>query len=377
VDLTPYANSTVRVRFRVDAFYIYNSNRYGTWYVDEISVAEPGEVAGMSITPAQMYFDLHPGDNGAQTLNIANPGTNVLNFAISEGLPAATAQATNAGGAPAAASGGGEGRPNLADLPWLSVSPAAGAISPGQNQNVTISCDGSVGVGNYTGYLVITGNDPVADVVVVPIGLTVSNLLLTTPVPSDSLLLGATYSINWSVPQGVSVQNADIRLSTDGGDTFDFLITTVDVLSPGAYSWHVSAPISDMCKLRISGMSGGSEVADESDGLFTIYGSPTGIEPPAPVGKTALLQNVPNPFNPVTTIRYSLAAQTHVSLRIYDVNGALVRVLVDDVQSPGTPFNTVVWDGRNKNGQPAPSGVYFYHLVADGVRDSRKMVLLK
>jgi hypothetical protein len=88
-----------------------------------------------------------------------------------------------------------------------------------------------------------------------------------------------------------------------------------------------------------------------------------------------LYQNVPNPFNPTTTIRFDLAAEAHVELRIYDVAGRLVRTLAN--QPMGRNLNAIVWDGLDLAGLPVPSGVYFYRLKAGDFTDTRKMVVLR
>jgi hypothetical protein len=88
-----------------------------------------------------------------------------------------------------------------------------------------------------------------------------------------------------------------------------------------------------------------------------------------------LAQNYPNPFNPTTTIEFSLAHREHVNLRVYDVSGALVRVLADDERAAGA--YSASWDGRDSAGSPAASGVYFYKLDAGDFTQTRKMVLLK
>ena len=86
---------------------------------------------------------------------------------------------------------------------------------------------------------------------------------------------------------------------------------------------------------------------------------------------------LPNPFNPTTRIVYFVpdGAQETVSLVVYDVRGARVRTLVSGVKSAGR--YEVEWDGRNQNGVPVSSGVYFYRLVQRGFSDTRKMVLVK
>lgn len=90
----------------------------------------------------------------------------------------------------------------------------------------------------------------------------------------------------------------------------------------------------------------------------------------------ALYQNVPNPFNPTTVIRYDVPeGEGHVTLRVYDVKGRLVRTLVDGPQSAGE--KSVMWNGRNSQGHPVATGVYFYRMTAPGFAMTKKMVLLQ
>ena len=89
----------------------------------------------------------------------------------------------------------------------------------------------------------------------------------------------------------------------------------------------------------------------------------------------SLEQNVPNPFNPTTTISFMLPQKSKVILAIYDVEGRGVRTLVDE--SVGEGRHKYVWDGRNASGSPVSSGLYFYRLTAGNRTLTKKMVLLK
>jgi subtilisin family serine protease len=92
----------------------------------------------------------------------------------------------------------------------------------------------------------------------------------------------------------------------------------------------------------------------------------------------SLAQNHPNPFNPSTTIEYSLPdrnAELQVRLSVFNLRGALVAVLVDKQQSGGN--YSVNWDGTDRNGKKISSGVYFYRLQAGDFSAVRKMVLVK
>lgn len=89
-----------------------------------------------------------------------------------------------------------------------------------------------------------------------------------------------------------------------------------------------------------------------------------------------LSQNVPNPFNPSTTIYYQVPqGGGDVTLRIYDASGRLVRTLVDGYQTSGA--REAIWNGSNDQGQPMASGIYFYQMQAAGFSEMKKMVLLR
>ena len=104
----------------------------------------------------------------------------------------------------------------------------------------------------------------------------------------------------------------------------------------------------------------------------TTTGVPT--QAAAPV-QTTLAQNSPNPFNPKTNIEYVLGQGGPVSLRVYDLNGRMVRDLVNEVQE-GSRHSTE-WNGKDDMGRDLASGVYFYQLTAPGVKETRRMVLTK
>jgi len=91
--------------------------------------------------------------------------------------------------------------------------------------------------------------------------------------------------------------------------------------------------------------------------------------------QAALYQNVPNPFNPQTTIAFSLPHQSRVKVEVYDLTGRLVRVLADEIRDAGE--HSVIWDGRDAAGSRVASGTYFCKMSGDGKAFSRKMTMLK
>ena len=82
------------------------------------------------------------------------------------------------------------------------------------------------------------------------------------------------------------------------------------------------------------------------------------------------MQNYPNPFNPVTVIRFQLSVVGKVSLKIYDMLGREVEILVNEKLNAGT--YGVDWDASN-----FPSGAYFYRLRTEGYTETKRMILLK
>ena len=95
---------------------------------------------------------------------------------------------------------------------------------------------------------------------------------------------------------------------------------------------------------------------------------------------TALLSNYPNPFNPETWIPYQLSEPADVSISIYAADGKLVRTLNLGYQAVGIYHQrsrAAYWDGRNMQGEPVASGVYFYTLTAGEFTATRKMVIKK
>lgn len=108
-----------------------------------------------------------------------------------------------------------------------------------------------------------------------------------------------------------------------------------------------------------------SIVTDDSNGPGT---------PEIPLN-TALIDNVPNPFNPETAIRYSVDAAAFVELEVYNSRGQLVRSHRASHHNAG--YYTWYFDGRDEGGRELSSGVYYYRMTSDGQRFQRRMLLLK
>lgn len=101
-----------------------------------------------------------------------------------------------------------------------------------------------------------------------------------------------------------------------------------------------------------------------------------GVERMAAVIKTfTLLQNYPNPFNPNTTIEYELPKAGDVEIKIFNLNGQLVKTLARNQQIQGT--RRAIGDGRNNEGQTVASGMYIYQVAFENSMLARKMSFIK
>ncbi|MFC1538447.1 T9SS type A sorting domain-containing protein [Candidatus Latescibacterota bacterium] len=113
------------------------------------------------------------------------------------------------------------------------------------------------------------------------------------------------------------------------------------------------------------------------DPVVSPVGIPILVETDTTPKEFVLSQNAPNPFNPTTTIEYIIPAgiTEQVNLNIYDLRGALIRSMVDDIQNPG--MYSVVWDGTDERGEIVSSGIYLYQLQVGEFRETRRMILVR
>jgi hypothetical protein len=116
--------------------------------------------------------------------------------------------------------------------------------------------------------------------------------------------------------------------------------------------------------------------AEELAGCQGTWDLPIGVDEDGfPFRANRLYQNRPNPFNPTTEIRFSLAQTSKVEVAIYDVNGRLIKTLVDGKEEAG--LHSVVWDGTNDSGNKVGSGVYWSRMKTEKFTSNKQMVILK
>ena len=104
-------------------------------------------------------------------------------------------------------------------------------------------------------------------------------------------------------------------------------------------------------------------------------GQPVANDDPVAVLVTSLKGCYPNPFNPTTTISFSIKEKAPVELVIYNILGQKVRTLVNQSLEPGE--HSIVWNGTDNKGRSVASGIYFYRMKAGNYSETKKMVLKK
>jgi len=149
---------------------------------------------------------------------------------------------------------------------------------------------------------------------------------------------------------------ADLMVKFDRSSVEEILEVgdEVEVIVTGELADGTSFEGTDTIRVIDEGNKAGQEISQDTFGLS---------------------QNYPNPFNPTTTIEYSIAEDSHVTLKIYNLSGQLVKTLVYEYQTPG--HYAITWYGDNDTGQEVASGVYFYHFKAGDFVSTKKMVVLK
>ena len=196
--------------------------------------------------------------------------------------------------------------------------------------------------------------------------LNYSNLTVQSPNGGEVWIVGETKEITWTE---INVYDVKIELSEDDGTSWSTIVESTPNI--GTYSWVVESTVSStQCLIRITNFDDGL-VYDISDAVFiiTIPNDVEEFEDGIPK-EFNLGQNYPNPFNPITSINYQVPEASLVSIKVYDLIGREVTVLVNEVKQPG--IYQVSFGTEN-----LASGVYFYKMTAGDFSSVRKMNLLK
>lgn len=210
-----------------------------------------------------------------------------------------------------------------------------------------------------------------------------SLMQLAIPHPAKGQFIppGKPDSVQVTLSGPTMADSVVLDLSINGGGTYGIrlgVLTSVITGSPTSLSFFPDVSmITTQGKVRATTYRTGFTTATSfSDSLFLIQ-APTAVEvvSSTPAQRFELGPNSPNPFNPMTAISFGVATPGHVTLRIFNAEGKLVRTLVDKPMPAGS-FRAR-WDGKNQAGRAVASGVYLYELSSSGSQLTRKMSLLK
>ena len=188
---------------------------------------------------------------------------------------------------------------------------------------------------------------------------------LIYPDGGEEFVADSVVEIRWN---SRLVDQVRIGFSSTGGGYYSLVQSGVDA-EFGVYRWKVPSTSSSNCKIMVMDQAT-TAIMDTSSSPFSISLVNSVRDGKANPRGWFLSQNFPNPFNPSTGINYRLAESSFVTIKIYDVLGREVRVLVDSRQDAGD--HEVTFDASD-----LPSGVYLCLLDAAGIRDVKKMVLMK
>ncbi len=203
-------------------------------------------------------------------------------------------------------------------------------------------------------------------------GFTSLDITPAGPTLPPSFVLGDGRYYNLSTTAGTT-DNIDVCI------TFDPAALQHPAAALRMFEYNVAGPAGPTWLDVTTGTAAGDSICGTTTTLSTFvigFPSVTGVgDTPAPAS-FALHPNLPNPFNPITTIRYDVPAPgADVNISVYDVTGRLVRELVKEHRGAGEW--SVQWNGDNDRGQGVASGVYFYRMRAGEFDRTAKMVLLK
>lgn len=193
----------------------------------------------------------------------------------------------------------------------------------------------------------------------------------------------------WFPELGVQNGSPDgLALVDDTGTVRQFLsyegtITATDMEANGLLSTDIGiledGTTAAGNSLQLVGVGTNYEDFTWAVGPFSHSACNPGQDPTTAVGETPgnmlSISSYPNPFNPETTIRYTVPSQGQVTVSVYDPRGSLVTTIVNEVKAAGT--YSARWSGTNVSGRVVSSGVYFARIEHGGAVQTNKLVLLK
>ena len=202
--------------------------------------------------------------------------------------------------------------------------------------------------------------------------VTTNSLIATKENEEDSL------QFNWN--ESFDIDGDKIQYRMIGYNDLEFL-TMDDWITDLTLSWSIKDLVANTDTVNVAN---GSWMIVASDGEFFVesnFGNPMELL----INGSALIpdqyslnQNYPNPFKNFTTISFDMPENQKIKIRIFDVRGRIIRTLINEDQSAG--FKSILWDGKNEDGDEVSAGIYFYQMYAPssanfkGITKTKRMV---
>jgi inner membrane protein involved in colicin E2 resistance len=203
-----------------------------------------------------------------------------------------------------------------------------------------------------------------------------SNVISTLTVPPNPVATGATnitqtsFQANWNASTGATSYQLDVSLN----NSFSSFVTGYNNLTVNGTNQSVTGLTQGtqyyyrVRSVNASGESGNSNIIEVT--------MPVSSDDPNNVPVvTELIGCYPNPFNPTTTIKFSLDGPQRVLIQIFDISGRIVSTLLDETRNKGT--YTVTWNGMDNHGNSLASGIYLIQMKAGTYTVTRKITMLK
>ncbi|MDP8233076.1 MAG: choice-of-anchor J domain-containing protein [Candidatus Zophobacter franzmannii] len=177
------------------------------------------------------------------------------------------------------------------------------------------------------------------------------------------------------------MEEIQIGVSTTGSNPEDFTIITgvepVEIpLEWTSFTYSLNQYQGQAIRIGINHNSTGTMMLMLDDFSFSNIGGVVGVdEYTLPNQSMALIGNYPNPFNPETTIKFSIDTPTDVKIDIFNIKGQQVKTIANSLFNAGS--HSVLWNGMDSNGSIVPSGVYFYRMQSGMNSQVKKMILMK
>ena len=213
---------------------------------------------------------------------------------------------------------------------------------------------------------------------------------LPTKIPDNKIILLSYYVV--TMLESAPVETYSVLISETGTDINDFEVVRSETFTEADAHWTIKGiDLSNYAGKNIYIAFRHHDSTDQFlvgiDKIRLAVSDPLSTDDPIiPAMKTTLKANYPNPFNPTTTIEFSVGMGdkfgisstnqgTHVTIDIFNIKGQKVKTLVNDFFKAGS--HKVVWNGIDNNNKTVSSGIYFYKMESEGFTATRKMVMIK